>query len=137
MKFRTKTILFYTLIASTLVLTGAGLGTLFGVAEVQKYKFISINKDKEKFARQHIGFVAGAIITSLAACSLVIFIGYGLSYILTLKYIKSREQKLKDAADHSIIGTNLNQKQKEAQIVNSNNKNGNESSFSSSSFYSK
>ncbi len=137
MKFKTKTILFYTSIASTLVLTGAGLGTLFGVANVQKYKISDINNDKEKFKKEHIGFVAGAIITSLAACSLVIFIGYGLSYILTLRYIKSRENKLKDAANHSIGDSNSSQQQKEAPIVTSNHNNGNDPSFSSSTIYSK
>lgn len=103
MKLKTKKIIFYSLVGSTILLTGAGLGSLFGWAKVHDGNTQQIMQDNNR----HTGLVVGSILTGFAAASALVLVEFGLSYYFTIKFIKTKKEKLKKQA---ISSNGLNKK---------------------------
>lgn len=108
MKLKTKKIIFYSLVASTVAFTGAGLGCLFGWAQVDKVDFKTITSNEVDYNSNHTGLVTGSILTGFAAASLLVLVEFGLSYFFALKFINNRKEKMKKEAQYN--STMLNKK---------------------------
>ena len=101
MKLRTKTIIFYSLLGSSVLFTGVGLGCLFGLARIHNVNFNEVKNNPTQYEIEHIGFVAGTIITTLAVASILGTIEFGLSYYFTWKFINARKEKLRKEAEQA------------------------------------